>query len=208
MMAWVAKVANLKTLEFSAPRAIRLAGLALGALALAACATATPYQSVNAQTGDHYGFLDQQIESDRYRISFRGNSLTDRSTVETYLLYRAAELTLTNGYDYFRMIDSDTERNTQYRSTGFGPSGFGSLYSPHYRGFYPSWSYYHPYYGWHSAYDPFWSGRGADLREVNRYEASAEIKLYRGTKPSNDESAFDARQVLQNLEPNILRPVG
>ena len=30
---------------------------------------------------------------DRWKVSFSGNSLTDRNTVETYLLYRAAELT-------------------------------------------------------------------------------------------------------------------
>ena len=55
---------------------------------LAACATQTPYQS--ASTERAYGFQEQWIEDNRVRITFRGNTLTDRETVETYLLYRAA----------------------------------------------------------------------------------------------------------------------
>jgi hypothetical protein len=39
------------------------------------------------------GYSEQQIENNRFRVQFAGNSLTDRKTVETYLLYRAAELT-------------------------------------------------------------------------------------------------------------------
>lgn len=183
-----------------APR-LKMAAMALGAAALAACATATPYQQANAPGSNSYGFSEQRIESDRFRVSFSGNSLTDRETVEAYLLYRAAELTLMEGYDYFRLVDRDTERRTQFRSTGVGP------YSPFYPNFYPHWSYYHPYYGWRGAYDPFWNGRG-DLREVTRYEASAEIKVYKGRKPQDDPTAFDAQEVVTNLEPRIQRPVG
>ena len=75
---------------------------ALAALAvLGACATATPYQ---AALDGQKGYANQQIESNRWQISFAGNSLTDRKTVETYLLYRAAELTDQEGYDYFQVI--------------------------------------------------------------------------------------------------------
>src|SRR5688572_23728482 len=90
---------------------------------LAACATATPYQPA---TSGSYGFSEQQIEDDRVRISFRGNSVTDRETVETYLLYRAAEVTLQGGHDYFVVAQRDTESRTHLRSTG-----------PYHPGFYP-----------------------------------------------------------------------
>ena len=73
---------------------------------MTACATATPYQPA---VSDRYGFEEQRIESNRVRITFRGNSVTDRETVETYLLYRAAELTLQNGQDYFIVANRDTE---------------------------------------------------------------------------------------------------
>ena len=73
---------------------------------LTACATATPYHPA---VSDRYGFEEQRIENNRIRITFRGNTVTDRETVETYLLYRAAELTLQNGNDYFIVANRDTE---------------------------------------------------------------------------------------------------
>ncbi|MCR9194047.1 MAG: hypothetical protein NXH88_04895, partial [Hyphomonas sp.] len=69
---------------------LRISTALLALAFLGACATATPYQ---AALEGQKGYANQQIESNRWQISFAGNSLTDRQTVETYLLYRAAELT-------------------------------------------------------------------------------------------------------------------
>jgi hypothetical protein len=100
---------------------------AIAALAaLGACATATPYQA--AHDGAR-GYTNQQIENDRWQVSFAGNSLTDRQTVETYLLYRAAELTDQNGFDHFRVVQRETEANRNVVPTGFG------AYDPFYSGY-------------------------------------------------------------------------
>ena len=84
----------------------------LGSLAaltlLAACASSTPYQE--AAKGK-WGYDQQQIENDRWSVSFSGNSLTDRQTVETYLLYRAAELTQQQGFEHFKVANSETDAN-------------------------------------------------------------------------------------------------
>ncbi len=42
------------------------------ALALTACATATPYQPLKTSGLDSGGFSELKISSDRYRITFRG----------------------------------------------------------------------------------------------------------------------------------------
>ena len=57
---------------------LRTATIISLAAALTACASGpTPY----APAGEsRYGLTEQQVESDRYRISFSGNSLTDRDT--------------------------------------------------------------------------------------------------------------------------------
>ncbi|WP_439636026.1 CC0125/CC1285 family lipoprotein [Oceanicaulis sp.] len=159
------------------------------AAVLAGCAGGpTPY----APAGDsRYGLTEQQVESDRFRISFSGNSLTDRDTVETYLLYRAAELTLAQGYDYFRLAQRDTE--TETRLVG----------SSTYDRFGLQYRYYHPAYGWYGRYDPFWND--VNIREVTRYEAMAEIVLGRGAIPDTPD-AFNAREVVQNLGPRVQRP--
>lgn len=170
---------------------MRMLMLAAVAGLLAACATATPYQ---AATTDNYGFQEQQIESNRVRITFRGNTLTERETVETYLLYRAAELTLQSGRDYFIVANRDTEEHSQLRSTGPRSPTFGFDY----------W-YFSPRRGWSPWYDPFWR-EPTSYREVTRYEAVAEIAMFSGSKPADDPSAFDAREVQSNLQGRIVRP--
>ena len=62
------------------------------ALALSACATATPYGPAGVDS--RYGYSDQRVDADRYRVSFAGNSLTSREQVEMALLLRAAEVWL------------------------------------------------------------------------------------------------------------------
>lgn len=162
--------------------------LAVAALGLAACASSTPYQAA----GDsRYGFQEQQIESNRLRITFRGNSLTDRETVESYLLYRAAEVTLEHGKDYFVLVTRDTEEHSRLEGTGF-PSHF------RYRAFRPG-------FGWAPWYDPFWD-EPERYREVTRYEAIAEIAMFNGQKPADNADAYDAREVQANLQGRVVRP--
>ncbi|WP_295691563.1 hypothetical protein [uncultured Maricaulis sp.] len=167
---------------------ITLASLAV----LGGCATPTPYQAAD-EAGR--GFTETRIESNRYRISFEGNSLTDRETVETYLLYRAAELTVESGYDYFTVVNRATDEDTRVMASGIG-------HSP-YSGFSVQHAYFHPRWGWRAWRDPFWDD--VSYRESTRYEASAEIYFGRGTKP-DDPSAFGARDVMSNLGDQIVRP--
>ena len=167
--------------------------IAMGAaVTLAACGGPTLYQS--AAPGA-YGYDEQAIESDRFLVSFNGNSLTDRETVETFLLYRAAELTRERGYDHFIIVRRDTEAERRF----VGGDPFASRYS----GFGFHYRYFHPAHGWYGWRDPVWND--VNVREVSRYEAQAEIVLGRGPAP-DDPSAFDAAEVLENLGPQVVRP--
>lgn len=178
------------------------AALLLVATSLAGCATPTPYQPLASPRSTAGGYTDQQIEENRFRVSFAGNTMTSRETVETFLLYRAAELTAARGYDWFVMADRDTERRTRTTvDQPFSPGPFG-YWGPswRYRGAGFGWRGWDPYWG-----DPFWD-RQIDVRTVDRYEATAEIVMGRGPKPAGDPRAFDARQVLANLGPRIVTP--
>lgn len=162
---------------------------ALAALSLAACATSTPYGP--ASGSNPYGFSDQRIEENRYRVVFRGNSSTTREAVETFLLYRAAELTAQSGYDYFVVTEQDTETNKRYSA-----SPNPAFYGRYYYGYGPyccAFPYYAYGWGWGSPYDDF------STREYTRYTAIAFITMHKGTKPADDPQAFDARSVLDNL---------
>ena len=90
---------------------------------LVACTTATPYQ---AAYDSERGYSEQQIEANRFRVQFAGNSLTDRKTVETYMLFRAAELTRQNGFDHFRVLQRATDADSRVVPTTTGYSPFYS----------------------------------------------------------------------------------
>ena len=164
---------------------------AIAAASLAACATPTPFEPAD---GSGYGFADQRIESNRYRISFRGNSLTTKEQVETALLLRAAQVTLENGYDHFIVVSDDTETERRTRVTDLGPR----------YGFYPYYGFgAFPYYAWGYPWGP---GIGdVEVRESLRYSAFAYIVLGRGPKPEGNLLAYDAREVQKNLEGAVFR---
>jgi len=177
--------------------------LALSA-GLAACTTPTPYQPVPLGSSKSAGgYSDLRLEPNRYRVTFAGNSLTSRETVEGYLLFRAAELTVQNGYDWFAIAERDTDKKVR---TYVDPDPF---YSPWYGGYgywRPYWRYYGGPYGWRT-WDPYWGspfwGGHVDVRHVERFEATAEILMQKGPKPADDVRAFDARAVIENLKPRV-----
>ncbi|MGF1544366.1 MAG: hypothetical protein ACFB00_07695 [Parvularculaceae bacterium] len=177
---------------------LRRAALGAASIALAACATATPY--VAASEGNGYGFSEQQIEANRYRVMFRGNSSTTREIVETFLLFRAAELTLLNGFDYFVVVEGDTEANRTLRTTSTGSAFVGgpAFFGGYGRGFRRRGFPYYAYgFGWGGA--PF----DSTTREITRYSAVAFIAMFEGEKPADDVAAFDARDVTDNLRPVV-----
>lgn len=164
------------------PRALFAATLLL---LLGACAIETPYQPSEGR----YGYSEQQIEENRYRVTFTGNPSTPRDTVQNYLLYRAAELTVQKGFDHFIVVDRDVERSTRYYTQGYADDFY---------------------------YDRFGSRRGirrfyrpsfysANAYPVNEYSSFAAIVMAEGDKPDDDADAYDALDVLQRLQPLIRR---
>lgn len=158
---------------------------------LTGCASPTPYQPAD----DGEGYTEQSLEDDRYRIAFSGNSVTERETVEDYLLYRAAEVTLQRGYDYFIIVEKDTERSTRYQTMG---TGFGG---PLLRRGYHGSVFYDPFYN--SGFGRFGTSSSVP---IDRYKAYANIVMRHGVKPDDETDAYDARTVIDRLDPKIAHP--
>lgn len=192
-------------------RQAAFAAIAALPLALAGCATvgSTPYQPVSASNPAAGGFTDQKLAEGRYSVTFAGNRLTSRETVESYLLYRAAELTLEQGYDWFAIVDKQMEHRVD-REIVPDPL-YDPWFASDYRYWRPYWRYYVPGTGWRSWYpyngDPFWASR-VQTQTSDRYEASAEIRMGRGAMPSTDLRAFDAHDVIARIGPSVQRPQG
>ena len=173
---------------------------------LAACATPTPYQPNIPGQATSGGYSEVRLEPERWRVTFAGNSLTSRETVEAYLLFRSAELTVQQGYDWFEIVDRHTDRNAH---TYVQPD---PLYHPWYGygGWRPTWRYYgHRFGGWRTwdpfFGDPFFADR-MDVETIERFEASAEIVMHHGPKAADNPAAFDARAVIDSLRPRIQYP--
>jgi len=158
--------------------ASRLTALATAALfALAGCQTPTPYHAQSEPGAT--GYSDQQLSGNRYRVTFVGNNVTRRATVEDYLLLRAAEVTLKAGNRFFLFDTRDTKTKTTYHTDFAG---------------WPGWPGYGSY--WHSwAYGP----DAGDAYPVTRYEAYAEIVLLTDEQAKNEPRAVNAQEVLDHI---------
>lgn len=160
---------------------LAITALATAALILAGCVSPTPYQPRD----NGQGYTEQKLEKDRYRVTFAGNSETPRETVENYLLYRAAEITLREGKDYFVVVTREGETHTSVTrpevggmfGTGWGPSS-------------------------NSTFSGLTVGTGTRTTE---YYAQADILLHEGEKPKDNTRAYAARALMENLEPVIVR---
>jgi len=192
--------------------------LAASAAVLAACASTTPYKPAS-KPGGFDGYSQTMLDNSTARVTFGGNSLTNRETVENYLLYRAAEMALERGHETFSLINRDTEKNTRVRQSP--RAGFGYGYDPYFR-----YSFYQPRRGWtpfnrYSFFrrgihrnrgfgfmgyqdDPFYRD-DFRIRETTKYRASAEVAFGRGAAPGSDH-VFNAREIVSNLGPSIVFP--
>ena len=156
----------------------------LTAVALTGCAT-TPSQP---RTFDQLGqFSTTPLNSETYRVSFQGHSNMSFGTAEEITLLKAAQTTILNGFQFFKVMDDPSNRTQQpprqavvYPTPMMSPFGYG--YGPRrYRGFYD------PYY-----YDI------PQVVNVDPVQVSYTINCFKDKKSAPSE-AFDARLILQSL---------
>lgn len=168
-------------------------GLGLAVL-LAGCMTPAAYAP--RRPGEITGFTDRELAPGRWRVTFTGNSITPRETVEDYLLLRAAEVTLASGGTHFMFDTRDTRAATRFYAdpigpgggwggAGFGFGGGGAWGWGGYWGFRPRWGY-----------DPF--GPPVMISSTTRYEAYAEIVILKPGQETGERTAIDARAVAAN----------
>ena len=156
--------------------------IAASALALSACASLAPYGPQQSARGQ--GFSEQQIEANRFRVTYNGvgapGPVADRA------LFRAAQLTVDRGYDWFevtqRWIDGRPDSAGGVRpsvSIGAGSSRYG---------------------GWSTS--GVGLGLGLDLSGPQPTSTTLEIVLGRGAKPDRPY-AYDARRVQDAIRPRL-----
>jgi len=155
---------------------IRTFAALLLAAALAACASTAPYGAATKPNGP--GYSEMRIESDRYRVSYRGAANTEEANNRA--LYRAAELAVQQGYDWFivdqRLVEPG-RRSGPNVSVGVGGGSYGRRTSV-----------------------GVGTSVGIPIGGGAKADASLEARFGKGAKPA-DANAYDARQILQSLRP-------
>lgn len=147
-------------------------------LILGGCASLAPYGPQGGPGGQ--GYSEQRIERDRWRVTYNGVGAP--GPVADLALRRAAELTLSEGYDWLQV----TQRYVDGRpdsAGGFRPSvavGYGSS----------------NYGGWRTSGTGV--GVGLNFSGPSPTSTVLEVRLGRGSRPDAAE-AYDARDVLGAL---------
>jgi hypothetical protein len=170
---------------------LRFAIAASTASLSASCATASGYQARTQPAGS--GYAEERIGEARWRVEFTGGENDTREEVESYLLYRAAELTSASGYDWFistaSEVESEAEIVVEAQRVRESP-----VWRPQWRRRRSlDWTDWMPAGAAASETPIPPSGR---VVERERFAAREEITMGRGMAPNG---AFDARRVLSDL---------
>ena len=165
-----------------------LAAIAIAAAA-AGCVSPTPYQPLVPERG---GYSQERLSENRYRVVFKGNAHTRPQQVERFLLRRAAELTLENGYEWFRATGKAVEGDIRTVQTPRGPARVAQ--GPGYS----EWANYGRFFtvSGMGFLSPVW--RRVNPRAGEELEARAEIQFGKGPPPQGQE-VMDARRLLEEL---------
>lgn len=154
--------------------------IAAAALALTACATPT-YYAPQAGPRASVGFSDYRIETGRYRVTFTGGPGAPMAQVADYALLRAAEVSLRDGYDWFRVVDRQDQR------VGGGGYGGGPRLNLGVGG---------GGGGWRRGGVRVGVGTSVDLSGGPAFSRTLEVMAGKGERPK-DRDVYDARDIVK-----------
>lgn len=159
-------------------------------LVLAGCMQQTPYAP--RTEGARTGYTDRALAENRYRVTFTGNSVTPRETVESYLLLRSAEVARAAGYPFFVFDTRNTRARTTYQAVPAMPPPD------------PWWGYRRGFGYWGGygfAYEPT-----VDIVTRTNFQAYAEIVLLTPEQAKKEPRAVRADDVIAHIGPDAVKP--
>lgn len=159
--------------------------IVVSAFYLVACSSPSSY--VEADSSRDFGYTESRLTDNRYRVSYKGNANTTSDEVKDMALLRAAEVTLLNNYDWFRVVTQEsTESTTSTPATvsgsnarqvvrDCGPLGCTTTITPAYTG-----------------------TEIVTVRELDHYATSIEIVMGDG-ELADPTAAYDASELRNTL---------
>ncbi|WP_162622761.1 CC0125/CC1285 family lipoprotein [Salinisphaera orenii] len=159
-------------------RQMMVVGVVALAAMLAGCASQPGYHHAASPGG--FGYRDAAITSDHYRVSYTGDYGLSRSQVDKFVLFRAADVTLTHGSDRFRIVSRETSPVTTTDPPSTANIGFGVGY---------------PYFG---------TGVGFPISGTSRTRYESVLNIQVGDQvPQSGADVYSAREVKHHLAPVV-----
>ena len=158
-------------------------------LSLTGCASSSHYTAAN-DAGDT-GYYSQKISSDRIRVGFNGDRHTDLEETRSFALLRAAELTVVEGFDWFRIVERESRSTkTLYPHEAYSSFGYERAYTRTTRcGLLSCSDSLHP--------TVTHAGGINDDKPVSKHSYTIEIVMGAGDKPA-DADCYDARKLIKD----------
>ena len=152
------------------------------ALTLSGCAT-TP---AKPRSFDQLGqFSSTPLNAQTYRVTFQGHADMNFGQAEEITLLKAAQSTVLNGFQFFKVLDDPSNRSQQ-------PPRQAVVYS---NSMYP-YGYGYGFRRFPGFYDPFYNT--PQVINIDPVQISYTITCFKDRK-SAPTDAFDARLILQSL---------
>lgn len=157
---------------------------------LSACET--PYAPAGNFAGfDYGGYSDTRISGNTAIVRFSANSHTSKGQLDTDLLYRCAQVTINNGYDYF-VVTHTTDSPVNVHVNTISTYGDYQTFPPRMHDSYFQRIYPDTYH---------YSISQTPVNSLKLFSSSAVIKMFNG-RPDGIPNSFDARDVSAHYGPS------
>jgi hypothetical protein len=134
---------------------------------------ATTYQPYST-TG---GYSETKLNERVYDVIFAGNGYTSSEDVKNFALYRCAELTVKNGFDYFKFISRSTNATVMNVQT---TQTYGNVFPNYYGGY----SY----------------SANSNTYNIPITAHSSSVTIIMLKEPEKDIESIDAREILNTIK--------
>lgn len=148
---------------------------------LASCAT--PY-GPRSGVG---GYTDEKVDEDTYIISFYGNGYASEERVWNFWIYRCAELTTLNGYDYFSLTPLDKTSRLDDENAGGRLYEFGRVD----QSVLNDLAAVNGEYGYEEVYYYYYT--------VTTYSSRARVNMYKNPVPPDVQLLLHAKTIMDLL---------
>jgi hypothetical protein len=150
--------------------------LALAFAILSGCATSYQPQSFSG------GFTETQLDTNVFRVSFKGNGYTSVEKVEEMSLLRSADLTLKNGFTHFVIVNGRSRTDSSFFTTPTQSTTTGTIST----------------FGNTSSLNATTHQTGGDIYNIAKPSTTNTIVCFQG-KPANAGFVYDAQFVFNSL---------